>query len=685
MGSSCGAIPLTVALSYDPNTFVKDSLVVAINLQTRQVQNSWTVYPNPTEMVRIGNALYVACYGDFSGNLRISRIQPGSSTVTTYDAGYPSYGGFVTDTGGVRDTLLYWSGDTLRAFAVSTGQTAPGAYLGLASTGFPFIPYGLLWVGNHLHLSFTNFTDTSLIVIRDPDWWPTPPYLDTVFVSMGMGGLGYPSLRRFLYVEDDTSRSTTNLSASRPVSFTYGPNPASQALTWESSQALTHLSLWDRQGRCVRTFSPTEKTLFVGDLPAGLYILHVRTAGGSRPQLPASQAIGRFTFVRCGGCLFGRPGCSSLPSRSQAACLWCSRGPASQLKAACPPFGIAAACGKSIPFTKWPPPKPGKKSPASSWTFTTNACFQLAQVQPNAAHTLLKELEDFFTVIILTQNVDDLHERAGSSYILHLHGELTKARSTCDPSLVYEIGYAPIRLGDLCEKGSQLRPHVVWFGEEVPAYPMAESWARQADIFVVIGSSLQVYPAAGLLEEAIRARRRFLIDPRPTLTTGVEVIAAPASEGVRLLRERLPDEGQADRLPRAGWVRFYQGAGWGSSGHALPPALRHIRVRQRGATLYLRLRWDEFLSPASELSGRGLWVNPPYPFRARLQGKTMRLRLDSVAGCLSVWGGPGLKDFTEGNPFSPAPLWTNCPLPRHCALPSAEAATRRTHPSVDRA
>ncbi|GIV24909.1 MAG: hypothetical protein KatS3mg026_0601 [Bacteroidia bacterium] len=275
-----------VALSYDPNTFVKDSLVVAINLQTRQVQNSWTVYPNPTEMVRIGNALYVACYGDFSGNLRISRIQPGSSTVTTYDAGYPSYGGFVTDTGGVRDTLLYWAGDTLRAFAVSTGQTAPGAYLGLASTGFPFIPYGLLWVGNHLHLSFTNFTDTSLIVIRDPDWWPTPPYLDTVFVSMGMGGLGYPSLRRFLYVEDDTSRSTTNLSASRPVSFTYGPNPASQALTWESSQALTHLSLWDRQGRCVRTFSPTEKTLFVGDLPAGLYILHVRTAGGSRLSYP---------------------------------------------------------------------------------------------------------------------------------------------------------------------------------------------------------------------------------------------------------------------------------------------------------------------------------------------------------------------------------------------------------------
>ncbi|GIV24908.1 MAG: NAD-dependent protein deacylase [Bacteroidia bacterium] len=184
-------------------------------------------------------------------------------------------------------------------------------------------------------------------------------------------------------------------------------------------------------------------------------------------------------------------------------------------------------------------PEAWQKNPQLVLDFYNERRAQLAQVQPNAAHTLLKELEDFFTVIILTQNVDDLHERAGSSYILHLHGELTKARSTCDPSLVYEIGYAPIRLGDLCEKGSQLRPHVVWFGEEVPAYPMAESWARQADIFVVIGSSLQVYPAAGLLEEAIRARRRFLIDPRPTLTTGVEVIAAPASEGVRLLRERL--------------------------------------------------------------------------------------------------------------------------------------------------
>lgn len=163
---------------------------------------------------------------------------------------------------------------------------------------------------------------------------------------------------------------------------------------------------------------------------------------------------------------------------------------------------------------------------------------QLAEVQPNSAHQLLKALEEYFTVIVITQNVDDLHERAGSKYILHLHGELVKARSTANESLVYEIGYAPIRLGDVCERGSQLRPHVVWFGEAVPAYPLAEAWARRADIFVVIGSSLQVYPAAGLIDEAIHAQK-FLVDPKPTLREGVTVIEAPATEGVRQLFERL--------------------------------------------------------------------------------------------------------------------------------------------------
>jgi len=184
-------------------------------------------------------------------------------------------------------------------------------------------------------------------------------------------------------------------------------------------------------------------------------------------------------------------------------------------------------------------PEAWQKNPQLVLDFYNERRAQLAHVQPNPAHTLLKTLEEHFTVVVITQNVDDLHERAGSQYILHLHGELTRARSTLDPTLVYDIGYAPIRLGDRCEKGSQLRPHVVWFGEEVPAYPIAEAWARRADLFVVIGSSLQVYPAAGLLDEATQAQRRILIDPRPTVTQGVEVIAAPASEGVRLLCERL--------------------------------------------------------------------------------------------------------------------------------------------------
>jgi len=184
-------------------------------------------------------------------------------------------------------------------------------------------------------------------------------------------------------------------------------------------------------------------------------------------------------------------------------------------------------------------PEAWQRNPQLVLDFYNARRAQLAEVQPNPAHLLLKELEAHYTVIVITQNVDDLHERAGSSYVLHLHGELTKARSTVDEDLIYEIGYAPIKLGDTCEKGSQLRPHVVWFGEAVPMYPIAQRWAERADIFVVIGSSLQVYPAAGLLDDAYRAKRKFLIDPRPTVEDGVEVIAASASEGVRRLMDRL--------------------------------------------------------------------------------------------------------------------------------------------------
>ena len=125
---------------------------------------------------------------------------------------------------------------------------------------------------------------------------------------------------------------------------------------------------------------------------------------------------------------------------------------------------------------------------------------QLYEVDPNAAHDTLAKLEENYDVQIITQNIDDLHERAGSTQVLHLHGELKKVRSTTDPNLVYTLNGWELKLGDRCEKGSQLRPHIVWFGEAVPDIIIAESMVKKADIFLVIGTSLKVYPAAGLLQ-----------------------------------------------------------------------------------------------------------------------------------------------------------------------------------------
>ncbi|MBP8960309.1 MAG: NAD-dependent deacylase [Bacteroidales bacterium] len=167
---------------------------------------------------------------------------------------------------------------------------------------------------------------------------------------------------------------------------------------------------------------------------------------------------------------------------------------------------------------------------------------QLATTQPNAGHFGLAELEKYFEVYIITQNIDNLHERAGSSNVIHLHGELTKARSSADPSLIYEIGYNDINPGDKCEKGSQLRPHVVWFGEEVPMMSKAIEIASEADIFVIIGTSLNVYPAAGLIEYVPYNAKIFLIDPHDvSLSPGrkVEVIKEKASTGVAILKQRL--------------------------------------------------------------------------------------------------------------------------------------------------
>jgi NAD-dependent deacetylase len=167
---------------------------------------------------------------------------------------------------------------------------------------------------------------------------------------------------------------------------------------------------------------------------------------------------------------------------------------------------------------------------------------QLESCRPNAGHTGVAALEKYFDVHVITQNIDNLHERAGSSKVLHLHGELTKARSTADPSIVYDIGYKDIKLGDKCEKGSQLRPHIVWFGEAVPMMDEAVRITSTADIFVVIGSSLNVYPAAGLIGYAPEEASHWLIDPNDVPVPGyrkVEIIRAGAGEGVRILTERL--------------------------------------------------------------------------------------------------------------------------------------------------
>lgn len=138
---------------------------------------------------------------------------------------------------------------------------------------------------------------------------------------------------------------------------------------------------------------------------------------------------------------------------------------------------------------------------------------QILKAEPNSAHTALASLEKDFDVIIITQNIDDLHERGGSSKVLHLHGEIRKSRSTLDHNLVYEIEGSELTPGDKCERGAQLRPHIVWFGEDVPMIEEAIRYCFEADIFVVIGTSLVVYPAASLIEFVPSESVKYIIDP----------------------------------------------------------------------------------------------------------------------------------------------------------------------------
>jgi NAD-dependent deacetylase len=170
------------------------------------------------------------------------------------------------------------------------------------------------------------------------------------------------------------------------------------------------------------------------------------------------------------------------------------------------------------------------------------------QVKPNPGHLALAHLEENFAVTIITQNVDDLHERAGSTNVVHLHGKLFESRSTVDENLVYPISGWELKKGDLCEKGSQLRPNIVWFGEMVPMMEVAVAATQQADIFIVVGTSLVVYPAAGLIDYVPRGIPVYVIDPnlppvakRPNL----HLIAEKASTGVPIVAALVEKEAAA--------------------------------------------------------------------------------------------------------------------------------------------
>ncbi len=162
--------------------------------------------------------------------------------------------------------------------------------------------------------------------------------------------------------------------------------------------------------------------------------------------------------------------------------------------------------------------------------------------EPNLGHLGLKELEEDYEVVIITQNVDNLHEKAGSTKVIHLHGEIFKTQSTCDPNLIYDMEGWELKLGDTCEKGSQLRPFIVWFGEAVPKMGEAIDAIKDADVCAIIGTSLLVYPAAGLIDYAPLNAPVFIIDPSiPNVYSAHKIhrILEPASSGIVKLKEAL--------------------------------------------------------------------------------------------------------------------------------------------------
>ncbi|ASV31917.1 SIR2 family NAD-dependent protein deacylase [Maribacter cobaltidurans] len=190
-------------------------------------------------------------------------------------------------------------------------------------------------------------------------------------------------------------------------------------------------------------------------------------------------------------------------------------------------------------------PEAFERNPELVLEFYNQRRRQLLTVEPNDAHRALAKLEEHYRVQIVTQNVDDLHERAGSNHVLHLHGELLKARSVGNESTI-SIRREDILLGDLCEKGYQLRPHIVWFGEPVPMLDRAINITQNADILIIIGTSMQVYPAASLINFINDGTPIYFIDPRPSIQEGriqnLKIIPKTAVEGVPILVDSLIDK-----------------------------------------------------------------------------------------------------------------------------------------------
>ena len=187
-------------------------------------------------------------------------------------------------------------------------------------------------------------------------------------------------------------------------------------------------------------------------------------------------------------------------------------------------------------------PEGWQKNPKLVLDFYNQRRRQLHEVQPNLGHQILTELENHFEVQIITQNVDNLHEKSGSSNVLHLHGELLKVRSTKNSHYILDW-QGDLNFGDFDDKGNQLRPHIVWFGEEVPALEEAVFLVQNADILIIIGTSLQVYPAASLMNFAKATIPVFYIDPNPAeiynLPNDIKVIATTGEKGIKIVQKEL--------------------------------------------------------------------------------------------------------------------------------------------------